>query len=578
MRKFVTVRDFKPEYFADGEYTSIRDIVIRINKVCPKNNIFADLDESGQIRYYTAADVHEEIMNLGDGLIAEGLLGKHMAIVSDNSVRYVLADMTISSGAGVVTPIDKDAPDTLMETLFKKADIDVVFCGAKYVRKVARIAENCPLIGTIITMDKPVEGYRCWDELVAEGAALKDRSVFRTLEMDLDAPAKILFTSGTTGANKGVVLTSRNLAANAVNCLDVVKSVEGALNTSMSVLPMHHATEINTHIMARVASGDVTYINDSIRTMMTNIKIFKPGIITIVPMIANAFYKTIWANAEKAGKADKLRKGIKLSNLLRKFGIDITHKMFTDIYEAFGGNLYQIVCGGSMLNPVVVKGLNDIGIMMMNGYGITECGPLISMNADTLDEHLSVGKACPGLDAKIANPGEDGVGELCIRGASVSKGYYNDPEATAKAFAPDGFFNTGDSARIDSKGRIFLMGRKKNTIVLPSGKNICPEEVENVVETGIPYADEVVVYQAAFEQGGNSSDAIVCGLYIKDEEARKDRAAIEADIQKVNALLPSYKRIEYVEVPDTEYEKTSTKKIRRACLPAKCSGEGIKIL
>ena len=574
--KFVSPREFRPEFFIDGDYKSIRDVVERINRICPDKNILADLDENGNIRYYTAADIHETVMNLGDGLIAEGLKDAHIAIIADNSVRYVLADMCISSGVGVVTPIDKDAPAELLDTLFRKAEITAVLCGVKYVRKIEKVREDYPALSTIITIDKPLEGYKCWDELEKAGAEMREASVFRNIELDMDAPAKILFTSGTTGPNKGVVLSSRNLAANAVNCLDAVKSVDGALNTSMSVLPMHHATEINTHIMSRIASGDLTYINDSIRTMMTNIKIFKPGIITIVPMIANAFYKTIWANAEKQGKAEKLRKGIKISNLLRRFGIDITHKMFKDIYENFGGNLFQIVCGGSMLNPVVVKGLNDIGIITMNGYGITECGPLISMNADTLDEHLSVGRACPSLEAKIERAGEDGVGELCIRGASVSKGYYKDPEATAKAFTADGFFNTGDSARIDSEGRIFLMGRKKNTIVLSSGKNVCPEEIENVVEANLPYVDEAAVYQATYEVGGNESSAIVCGIYISDETVRSESDRIREDILKVNSILPSYMRIEYVELPKSEYEKTSTKKIRRASLPEKCSGNGLK--
>ena len=331
--------------------------------------------------------------------------------------------------------------------------------------------------------------------------------------------------------------------------------------------------------MARVGCGRLTYINDNMRNMMVNIKIFKPDVITIVPMIATAFYKTIWAQAKKAGKDEKLRKGIKLCNLLRKFGIDKTHDLFKDVYAPFGGNLNLIVCGGSMLNPVVIKGMNDLGIQIHNGYGITECGPLISMNADTLDEHLSVGPACPGLEVKIENPDEDGVGELCVRGKSVSHGYYKDPVATAAVFSEDGFFNTGDSARIDSKGRIILVGRKKNTIVLQSGKNISPEEVENVIETHLDYADDIAVYLAALPlAGGTSRDILCAGLYIKDQEIRRDTARIRADIEAVNALLPEYKNIEYIELVDEEYEKTSTRKIRRTQLPTVCSGKGIHLI
>ena len=561
----------------DGEYRSIRDMLQRINRIIPQKKILAGLDKDKQIYYYTASQLYEEVMCLGDGLIDLGLKGAHIAIFSENSCRYVLADITVSSGVGVVTPIDVNAPVNLVVTLLGKCDADAVLCGAGYIDRILEAQKECPRVKTLITLDRKVEGYPFYDELVEKGSSLKEQSVYRGLVSEPDAPAKILFTSGTTGANKPVLLSNANLAANMMNCIDVIRAKGD--NTSMSVLPMHHATEINTHIMARIGCGRLTYINDNMRNMMVNIKIFKPDVITIVPMIATAFYKTIWAQAKKAGKDEKLRKGIKLCNLLRKFGIDKAHDLFKDVYAPFGGNLNLIVCGGSMLNPVVIKGMNDLGIQIHNGYGITECGPLISMNADTLDEHLSVGPACPGLEVKIENPDEDGVGELCVRGKSVSHGYYKDPVATAAVFSEDGFFNTGDSARIDSKGRIILVGRKKNTIVLQSGKNISPEEVENVIETHLDYADDIAVYLAALPlAGGTSRDILCAGLYIKDQEIRRDTARIRADIEAVNALLPEYKNIEYIELVDEEYEKTSTRKIRRTQLPTVCSGKGIHLI
>jgi long-chain acyl-CoA synthetase len=327
--------------------------------------------------------------------------------------------------------------------------------------------------------------------------------------------------------------------------------------------------------MTRIGCGRLTYISGSMRNMMKNIKIFKPDIVTIVPMIANAFYRNIMNGVRKAGKEEKLQKGIRLCNLLRKFGIDITHKLFPDVYAPFGGNLNMIVCGGSMLNPVTIKGLNDLGIRVENGYGITECGPLISMNAETLGEHLSVGRPCPGMKVKLANVDDTGVGELCVKGKSVFKEYYNDPEATASVFDEEGYFNTGDSARIDSKGKIFLVGRKKNTIVLENGKNVCPEEVENIIETNMDFVDDIVVYQAEYVNGNSSRQIICAGLFIKDESVRGNHNAIKEAMIKVNGILPDYKRIEYVELPESEYEKTSSKKIKRTSLPERCTGKGI---
>lgn len=560
------------KYLRHGDYTSTRDVVERIAKVDPTARIFGELDKDKNIVYHTAGDIFDEVMNLGEGLIAEGLQGGHIAIVSENSVRYVISDMTIASGVGVVVPIDAEAPAEHLALLFAKADITAVLCSARALPRVEEARKSCPLVRMLITMDRKVEGYRSYDELLGEGSS---KTVFRNMKPDVDAPAKMLFTSGTTGANKCVVLTNANLAANIKNCLSGIKSTEG--NTSMSVLPMHHGIEINSHIMTRVATGRLTYINDSIRTMMNNIRIFKPDCITVVPMISNAFYKAIWAGAEKAGKADKLRKGIKISNLLRKFGVDKTHTMFADVFEPFGGNLNMIVCGGAMLNPVVVRGLNDIGIHIENGYGITECGPVVSMNADTLSDHLSVGRPCGGQEARIFNPDSDGVGELCIRGKSVSKGYYKDEEATRAVFDQDGFFHTGDMARIDSEGRIYMSGRKKNTIILDNGKNVSPEEVENAIEAAMDYVTEVVVYPAAASAQADAAQLICAALYIEDEAKRADRKAIVADLRAVNAKLPAYKAVGYAEIRNEPLERTPAKKIIRKNLPTVCSDSGIEI-
>lgn len=573
--KYKTEREFHKDFLLkEGDYRSIREMLGRINRMIPQKVLLAELDAGNNMVEYTAQNIYNEVMALGEGLVAEGLKGAHIAIVSENCCRYVIADISISSGVGVVVPVDVNSPDNLMATLLQKSDADAVLCGADLVELMEQMQQCCPRLKKIITLDRKVAGYPSYEEIVGKGKTLDGE--YRNLELDLDAPAKILFTSGTTGANKGVVLTNANLAANMVNCMDSIMTAGDT--TSMSVLPMHHATEINTHIMTRIGSGRLTYVNGNMRNLMKNMKVFKPHVITVVPMIANAFYRNIQAGVKKAGKEEKLQKGIKLSNMLRKIGIDRTHKMFADLFVPFGGNLNMIVCGGSMLNPVVIKGMNDLGVRMENGYGITECGPLISINGDTLSEHLSVGKPCPGLQVKIASPDADGIGDLCVKGKSVFKEYYKDPEATAAVFDEEGFFNTGDSARIDSKGRIFLVGRKKNTIVLENGKNVCPEEIENVIETNMGYADEIAVYQAELKVGNVSRSVICAGIFIKDEQERGNRRAIEADMERINALLPDYKRIEYVELPSSEYQKTSSRKIIRKNLPQNCSGEGILLM
>jgi len=575
--KYKTERQFQKNLLLkDGDYKSTKEIFERLNKYLPNKKILAELDKNKQIIYHTSKDLLIDIEAIGDGLIDLDLENKHIALSADNSYRYIMCDLAIAGGVGVVTPIDKDAPNDLFITLLNKCDADALICSFHMIDKVKEVLPHCPNLKTIITIDKKVAGYPFLTEIMEKGKSLKDKGYYHNKELDLSAPAKLLFTSGTTGPNKGVILSQNNLAANTINCMDTMLASADKYNTSMSVLPMHHATEINTHILSRLASGRLTYINDSMKNMLTNIKIFKPYVITIVPMIANAFYKAIWTNAKKAGKDEMLKKGIKLCKFLRPLGIDPSRKLMKDVYAPFGGNLKQIVCGGAMLNPEVVKGFSDLGIFIVNGFGITECGPLISMNTDTVKEPYSVGKQCPNLEVKLSNVNEDGVGELCVKGKSVSLGYYKDEEATSKVFDTNGFFHTGDLASIDKKGRIFLSGRKKNVIVLDNGKNVCPEEIELEVMNNIEYIKECVAYIGSF--GEKNQEGICLGIFIEDNEIRNNKEKIQEDFRTLNKKLPVYKQINYLNIVETEYEKTSTKKIKRDTVLSKHNGlNGIKL-
>ena len=543
----------------DGDYQSTKEAIEKVGKMMPNVNLLAELDEKDNIVYHTASEVLETVEALGDGMLASGFEDKHISIIAENSYRYVITDLTIAGGVGVVTPIDKDANEELLATLLNRCDADAIVCSAYLIEKLNKVLKDCKNVKTLITIDKKVDGYLCYDELVELGKKAENAGKYRDKKLDREKVCEILFTSGTTGLNKGVELTQKNLSANIMNCLNTIKG-ENKNNTSMSILPMHHATEINTHIFPRIAAGRLTYINTSLKDMMRNIKIFKPYVITVVPMVANAFYKNIWQQAKKQGKEELLKKGIKICKLCSLFGIDITHKLFKDLYVPFGGNLKQIVCGGAPLNPEVVKGLRDLGIFIINGYGITECGPLVSMNTDTVHETYSIGKPCDNLEIKLADKDEEGVGELCVKGESVSKSYYKDEESTKLVHDEDGFFHTGDLVRIDSKGRMFLAGRKKNLIVLANGKNVYPEELETLIVNNIGYIKEVVVFEGKIKVK-EEKDEICALIYLDSEKGEKSNDEIIADFRKFNQTLPPYKRIGYVEVVDTEFEKNASRKI-----------------
>lgn len=550
----------KNTFLKEGDYHSTKEVFERIARIAPEAQVLAELDSQKNIVYHTARDLLMDVESLGDGLIALGLQGKHIALLAENSYKYFVTDVTIVGGVGIVSPIDKDAKEDLLETLLNKCDAEVVICSAYLVPKLKTVAQKCDKIQTIITIDKKVDDLATFDEIQNLGKKKENAGKYRAMQLDLDAVVEIIFTSGTTGANKAVMLTGRNLATNMSNCLDVIRGSKKN-NTSMSILPMHHATEIYTHIMPRVAGGRLTYINGSMKDMMPNMKIFKPYIITVVPMIANAFYKTIWQEAKKQGKDEKLRKGIKLCKSLNKLGIDVTHKLFKDLFAPFGGNLQQIVCGGAPLDPEVVSGMRDLGVYIINGFGITECGPLVSMNADTLGDCASIGKACPRLDIKIFEPNEDGVGELCIKGPSVSKGYYHDEEATRQVFDKDGFFHTGDLVKQNEKGELFLAGRKKNLIVLSSGKNVYPEELEQAIVTNMRYVKDTMVFEEDCEIKGETKRFICAEIFLGDDKKTDDE--IIADFRKLNQSLAPYKRISYVDILESDFERSASKKIMR---------------
>lgn len=546
----------------DGDYESTKQVFERIATYIPNAQILAELNDKKEIIYHTSKDILKDIESVGDGLISLGLEDKHIALLAENSYRYLICDMSIAGGVGVVIPIDKDAEDNLLVTLLEKCEADAIICSAYLIKKIERILPRCPRIKDVITIDKKVENYVTLNEVIEKGLALSEKAYYKNKNLDLDKVCEILFTSGTTGANKAVMLNQKNLSANIINCGDTIKA-ETKNNTSMSVLPMHHSTEINTHIMPRIAYGRLTYISSNMKDMMTNIKIFKPYIIVVVPMIANAFFKNIWLNAKKQGKEEKLKKGIKLCKFLKKFGIDATHKLFKDLYEPFGGNLKQIICGGAPLDPDVVRGLTDLGIYIVNAYGITECGPLVSMNTDTWTDSASIGKPAPLLEIKVFDPDENGIGELCVRGKSVCSGYYKDPESTKLVFDNDNFFHTGDLVKRKEDGTLYIAGRKKNLIVLDNGKNVFPEELEQEIVTKIKYIKEAVVFEENIKVKNEIKKAICAMVVLNDENKDISKEVILNDFRVLNNNLAVYKKIAYVEIEDTDFAKNPSKKIVR---------------
>ena len=374
-----------------------------------------------------------------------------------------------------------------------------------------------------------------------------------------------MFTSGTTGVNKGVMLTHGNFAQNADG---VLESIDPDQYSSISLLPMNHVYELSCNIFTALYMNCIVYINDSLKNFQQNLMLFKPDAMAIVPLVIDTIYTTIWKTAEETGRADVLKKGLKISNALMKVGIDVRAKLFSQIAEKFGGKFPTFSCGGAPTRVEYVTCLCDMGFRIYNGYGLTESSPTVTLNLDCRNKPDCAGKAFPKAQFKIHDPDKDGVGEIWIRGENVTRGYYNDEEATKASFE-DGWFKTGDYGRTDKDGLLYIMGRKKNLIILDNGKNVFPEEVEAFFMEHLDYIHEVVIFEAEKEINGRPQKIIAAAFQVDpadfpDKTTEEIEAKMSEDVSAVNKLMPAYKRVQDFFVSTEEFEINSTRKVIRS--------------
>ena len=341
--------------------------------------------------------------------------------------------------------------------------------------------------------------------------------------------------------------------------------VSTVYDVCLSVLPYHHTYESVCGILVSLKKAATICINESLRTVAANLKVFRPTYIMLVPLFVESFYKKIWATVEDQGKADTLRKMIKISNKLLKVGIDMRRVFFKSIHEVFGGRLIKMVCGGAPLRQELGEFFDAIGVTLVNGYGITECSPLVAANRDFYYNFASVGNPLPCLDMKIFEPNADGEGEICVKGPTVMLGYYKQPELTAEVLEADGWFHTGDFGKIGEDGRLYITGRKKNIIVLRNGKNIYPEEIEEYLGS-IPEVAEVIVSALRSEDGeetGLAAEIFPGDDLVKSKTDDELYTILKTAVEKINDTLPSYKHVTKVVVRKTPFDKTTSGKIRR---------------
>ncbi|MBO4346980.1 MAG: AMP-binding protein [Lachnospiraceae bacterium] len=516
-------------------FVTIKEFVDEIGKKYADNIAYRFFREE-VIEDRTYTNLRNDAFSLASFFVSKKFVNKHIAILGGTSYEWVVSFLAVIMSGNIVVPIDKMLLEKEMMFLFEQGDVDVILYDEEF-EQIAKDAKK--------GIKKVKNIYCMLSEDFAE--ALKTKEV-ELPETDPDALAEILFTSGTTGVSKGVMLSQTNIVNNIIE----IRRKDYASNVSgnpvvLSVLPIHHTFELTVDNLGILAYGVTICINDKLENIAANMNLFKPSVILIVPAIAEALYKKVKDAMNTPSTARKMKGGQKLVDAAKVLKMDVRRSVYKQLLDKFGGNLTNVVVGGAALRPEICELFDKFGINVYQGYGLTECAPLVASNDPGNNKVGSVGKCVSYMEAKTIN------GEIVVKGPGVMLGYYKNEEATAEAIK-DGWFYTGDLGYIDEDGYIFITGRSKNIIILDNGKNIYPEELEDKIIT-IDGVKDVFVY---------ADKGRLCTLILPENPGDKDKKkAIEGAIKKLNETLPAYKRITFISFTHREFPKTTTLKIKR---------------
>ena len=520
--------------------------------------------ENKDVKCVTYNNFLEDVYSLGTALFSINMTSSHIAVIGENSYPWLTVYLSVLKSNGVVVPIDKELPLQDIINVLENSDSEVLFYSEKFGKYIDEISKKLPKIKYFIGFSNTnsSDNILSYNEFIEKGRALykSGNTSYSSIEGNQNELRLLVYTSGTTGMAKGVMLTEHNLVS-LVYCGLQISTV---YDTCLSILPYHHTYEGVAGILVGLHHHSCICINDSLKNVLKNLQLFKPDYIYVVPAFVELFYKKIWSNAKEGNKDLALKIMIKLSNFLWFFGIDIRRKLFKSIHNAFGGNLIKIVTGGAPIRAELGSFFDSIGINLINGYGITECSPLVSANRDYFNDCATVGVPLSCVEIKFENVTPEGDGEICVKGDTVMLGYYKNEELTNEVLQ-NGWFKTGDYGRMNEKGQLLITGRKKNLIVLENGKNVFPEEIENYIMR-IPYVLEVIVKGIENEEGAETgllAEVFLSQDKIKELQIENVESTSKKDISNACLQLPIYKKISQIVIRDKEFDKTTTNKIKR---------------
>ncbi len=519
----------------------------------------------------TYKDLYNEMNSIGTALIEMGLKGKKIALISENRYEWEIAYLAICCGTGIVVPLDKALPENEIESLIVRSEVEAIFYSSKYDEAMAKIQKKGNTkLKYFISMDLEKNEFNkfSYKEIVKKGEELlkQGNTEYIKAEINNEEMGIMLFTSGTTNMSKAVMLSHKNLCT---NIIDIRFNFElDERDVLLSFLPLHHTFECTVGFLYPLSAGCAIVFSKGVRHIANELKDFQITAMICVPVVFEKMYDKLIKAIDEKGKLKTVEKGKKLSNVLLKVGIDVRKKLFKEIHQNLGGQIRIMVAGGAAFDPEKEKGFWDLGFNIMQGYGLTETSPVISAERTNLKRLGSIGKKMPSVEVKIDDPDESGVGELLAKGDSIMLGYYNNEEANKEAFTEDGWFRTGDLAKIDKDGYIYICGRKKFVIVLKNGKNVYPEEIESLIEKSDMVKECMVLGMPT--QDGNvtiSVKVVYDKEYIEEKFGNISEEEIKEKIwnwvKEVNQTMPKYKYVKKLFLTDEELVKTTTLKIKR---------------
>ena len=568
----------KTKNYDGTSFETVKEIFINSSKeYADRTFLLEKFNPKGDWTEITYNQFKNEVIGLGTALTRKlNLKDARIVIIGENTHHWYVSYMTMLCGAGIAVPVDKELPENEIENVIKRARASAVIFSTKKADVIKKVSERLPDVKYFIQMnsDQEIDGrFVGLDYLIEEGKALVtggDNS-FMSIEIDPDEFKVLIFTSGTTSNAKGVMLCNRNLAQNVNAATAYVKLTPD--DRLMSILPLHHTYESSIGFLLPFGIGASISVCQGLKHIVSDLQETKPTALLTVPLLVESLYRKINANIKKSKKDGLVNSMIHVTNALKVVGVDIKRKVFNEIYENLGGRLRIIVSAAAPIDAKIGKWVEDIGILFLQGYGLTETAPIAALTPDFEPKVGSAGKAVVGAKLRIDHPNENGEGEVLICSKTLMLGYYEDEEATKEAiFEENGerWFHSGDIGYMDNEGFLYITGRSKNVIVTQNGKNIYPEEIELMLSKH-PEIKECMVYgkEVEGEKELIITAKVIPNYEVIEENYGKDLSEEEIykiiwdKVKEVNKELTSYKAIKKLEIKHDDFVKTTTMKIKR---------------